>query len=44
MPAFGTGVRSAAGERQTWQLVTFIRKVPSLTAEEIGWMESLNPL
>lgn len=44
MPAFGTGVRSEAGERQTWQLVTFVRKLPSLTADEIGWMESLNPL
>jgi mono/diheme cytochrome c family protein len=44
MPAFGTGVRSAAGERQTWQLVTFVRKLPSLTAAEVGWMESLNPL
>jgi mono/diheme cytochrome c family protein len=44
MPAFGTGVRSEAGERQTWQLVTFIRKIPSLTTNEIGWMESLNPL
>ena len=44
MPAFGTGVRSEAGERQTWQLVTFVRKLPTLTADELGWMESLNPL
>jgi mono/diheme cytochrome c family protein len=44
MPAFGTGVRTEAGDRQTWQLVTFIRKLPSLTADEVGWMESLNPL
>ena len=44
MPAFGSGVRSEAGERQTWQLVTFLRKLPSLTTDEIGWMESLNPL
>ena len=44
MPAFGTGVRSEAGDRQTWQLVTFIRRLPSITADEIGWMESLNPL
>ncbi len=44
MPAFGTGVRSDAGDRQTWQLVTFIRKLPSLTADDIGRMESLNPL
>jgi mono/diheme cytochrome c family protein len=44
MPAFGTGERSDAGERQTWQLVTFIRKLPSVTPAQIGWMESLNPL
>jgi mono/diheme cytochrome c family protein len=44
MPAFGTGVRTEAGDRQTWQLVTFVRRLPSLTADEIGWMESLNPL
>ena len=44
MPAFGTGVRTEAGDRQTWQLVTFVRRLPSITAEEIGWMESLNPL
>ena len=44
MPAFGTGVRTEAGDRQTWQLVTFIRRMPTITAEEIGWMESLNPL
>ena len=28
MPAFGTGVRTEAVERQTWQLVTFIRRLP----------------
>lgn len=44
MPAFGTGVRTEAGDRQTWQLVTFVRRLPSITPEEIGWMESLNPL
>jgi mono/diheme cytochrome c family protein len=44
MPAFGTGVRTEAGDRQTWQLVTFIRRLPTITANEIGWMESLNPL
>jgi|SRR6476646_10699010 mono/diheme cytochrome c family protein len=44
MPAFGTGVRTEAGDRQTWQLVTFIRRLPSITPEEVGWMESLNPL
>jgi mono/diheme cytochrome c family protein len=44
MPAFGTGVRSEAGERQTWQLVTFIRQLPLLTPVQIGAMKSLNPL
>jgi mono/diheme cytochrome c family protein len=44
MPAFGTGERSEAGERQTWQLVTFIRHLPSVTPAQIDWMESLNPL
>ena len=42
MPAFGTGTRTEAGEQRTWQLVTFIRKLPSISASEIGWMESLN--
>ena len=44
MPAFGTGVRTEAGDRQTWQLVTFIRRLPAITENELGWMESLNPL
>jgi mono/diheme cytochrome c family protein len=44
MPSFGGTVRTDAGERQTWQLVTFVRHLPSITAAEVGWMESLNPL
>ena len=44
MPAFGAVERTEAGERQTWQLVTFVRRLPSISAAEIGWMESLNPL
>jgi len=44
MPAFGTGAASEAGDRQVWQLVTFIRHLPSINAAEVGWMESLNPL
>jgi mono/diheme cytochrome c family protein len=44
MPAFGTGTPSEAGDRQVWQLVTFIRHLPRITAAEVGWMESLNPL
>jgi len=44
MPAFGTGTPSEAGDRQVWQLVTFIRHLPRITQAEVGWMESLNPL
>jgi mono/diheme cytochrome c family protein len=44
MPAFGTGTPSEAGDRQVWQLVTFIRHLPTITPAELGWMESLNPL
>ena len=44
MPAFGTGETTAAGETQVWQLVTFIRHLPRLTADELDWMKTLNPL
>jgi len=44
MPAFGSGNSSPAGEKQTWELVTFIRHLPQLTPDEITYMESLNPL
>ena len=44
MPAFGTGTPSEAGDRQVWQLVAFIRHLPALKPDELGWMESLNPL
>ena len=44
MPAFGTGEPSPAGEKQTWQLVRFIRHLPRITPDEIDWMTSLNPL
>jgi len=44
MPAFGTGKPDPAGEKQVWQLVRFIRHVPRITADEIDWMKSLNPL
>jgi len=27
-----------------WQLVQFIRRLPAITPDEIGEMESLNPL
>ena len=44
MPAFGTGSADPAGERLAWQLVSFIRHLPRITADEIGAMEALTPL
>ncbi len=41
MPAWGTG--TPEGERLSWELVRFIRHLPSLTAEDITKMEQLNP-
>lgn len=41
MPAWGTG--TAEGERDSWGLVHFIRRLPKLSAEEIERMEALNP-
>ena len=41
MPAWGTG--TPEGERGSWALVHFIRRLPALTAEEIARMEALNP-
>lgn len=41
MPGWSTGTK--AGETASWHLVHFIRHLPSLTEDEIGYMESLNP-
>ena len=41
MPAWGTG--TAEGVRASWALVHFIRRLPTLTDEEIERMEALNP-
>jgi mono/diheme cytochrome c family protein len=41
MPAWGTG--TAEGEHDSWALVHFIRRLPTLTQEDIGRMESMNP-
>ena len=41
MPAWGTG--TPEGEHQSWALVHFIRRLPSLTPEDITRMEGLNP-
>lgn len=41
MPAWSTGTPD--GERASWELVHFIRHLPSLTAREKTRMEALNP-
>jgi hypothetical protein len=41
MPAWGNG--TAEGERESWALVHFIRRLPKLTGEEIARMETFNP-
>jgi mono/diheme cytochrome c family protein len=41
MPAWGTG--TPEGERSSWELVHFIRRLPRLTPDDIAKMESLNP-
>jgi len=41
MPAWGTG--TPEGERDSWALVHFIRRLPTLSADDIERMEALNP-
>ncbi len=41
MPAWGDG--TSAGERASWHLVQFVRRLPSLTPEDIARMQELNP-
>ena len=41
MPGWSTGTPD--GERSSWQLVHFIRRLPSLTADDLQEMERLNP-
>jgi mono/diheme cytochrome c family protein len=41
MPGWSTG--TPEGERSSWQLVHFIRRLPSLTPEELKLMERFNP-
>jgi mono/diheme cytochrome c family protein len=41
MPAWGS--ETPEGARGSWGLVHFIRRLPSLTAEEIARMEAMNP-
>ena len=42
MPGWST--HSPEGERASWQLVHFIRRLPSLTAEDLAEMERHNPV
>lgn len=42
MPAFGAE-HSPGGDSDTWKLVDFIRHLPTLTAEELATMATLNP-
>jgi len=44
MPAFGTGQSTPAGDKQLWELVQFVRRLPDLTSDEISEMEGMNPL
>jgi mono/diheme cytochrome c family protein len=41
MPAWGTGTPES--QRASWALVHFIRRLPTLTDDEIARMEQLNP-
>jgi mono/diheme cytochrome c family protein len=41
MPAWGTG--TPEGERDSWGLVHFVRRLPQLSADDIERMEALNP-
>jgi hypothetical protein len=41
MPAWGTG--TPEGERDSWHLVQFIRRLPSLSEAELAEMDDLNP-
>ncbi len=42
MPSFGTGTPD--GERESWELVHFLRRLPQLSAEELAEMRRLNPV
>jgi mono/diheme cytochrome c family protein len=42
MPGWSTG--TPEGERASWQLVHFIRRLPALTADDLAVMERFNPV
>jgi mono/diheme cytochrome c family protein len=41
MPGWSTG--TPEGEKSSWQLVQFIRRLPALTADDLAAMEPFNP-
>jgi mono/diheme cytochrome c family protein len=41
MPAWGNG--TAEGERDTWEIVRFVRHLPEITPAELKTMEGFNP-
>jgi len=41
MPGWSTG--TPEGEKSSWQLVHFIRRMPALTADDLAVMEQFNP-
>jgi mono/diheme cytochrome c family protein len=42
MPAFGDGTGGLAN-KESWELVAFIRHLPSFTADELAQMKKMNP-
>ena len=42
MPGWSTG--TPEGEKSSWQLVHFIRRLPKLTADDLAIMEQFNPV
>ena len=42
MPGWSTG--TPEGERSSWQLVHFIRRLPKLTPDDVAAMEKFNPV
>jgi mono/diheme cytochrome c family protein len=44
MPAFGTGTEDAAGEELAWQLVHFVRQLPTLTPVQVEEIRAGSPL
>jgi mono/diheme cytochrome c family protein len=44
MPAFGTGESTPAGDKQLWELVQFVRRLPRITPDELATMEGMNVL